>query len=126
MLTYSYTAKNPTTGKLVKSTVQAANEQDAAKSIKTEGLVAIDIRPERAASVKGFASKLNRVKSKDKVLLFRQLSTLINAGLPLSQSLRNVVDQTKSKPLKAIINSVISDVEGGRTLSSALAKYPSV
>ncbi|HEY1645605.1 MAG TPA: type II secretion system F family protein, partial [Candidatus Saccharimonadales bacterium] len=126
MLTYTYTAKNPSTGKMVKSTVEAATEQDAAKTIKNEGLIPLDIKAEHAASIKGFTSKLNRVKTKDKVLLFRQLSTLINAGLPLSQSLRNVEEQTKNKALKAIVNSVITDIEGGKPLSTALSKYPTV
>ncbi len=126
MLTYSYTAKNPSTGKMVKASIDAANEQDAAKIIKGEGLTPIEVKAERAASFKGFSSKLNRIKAKDKVLYFRQLSTLINAGLPLSQSLRNVGEQTKNKNLKAIINSVITDIEGGKTLSSALAKFPNV
>lgn len=126
MLTYSYTAKNPSTGQMIKSTIEAASQQDAAKSITSEGLVPLDIRSEKTASLKGASSKLNRIKSRDKVLFFRQLSTLINAGLPLSQSLRNVEDQTKNKTLHAIIVSIITDVEGGKTLSTALAKYPVV
>jgi len=70
------------------------------------------------------AKRFNKVKTKDKVLFSRQLSTLINAGLPLVQSLRNVNAQTTSKPLKVIINKVISDVEAGSTLSAAMGKHP--
>lgn len=126
MSTYAYSAKNPTTGKLSKATVEAANEKEAAGIIENQGLVPIDIKAEHAANLKGVTAKLNRVKAKDKVLFFRQLSTLINAGLPLSQSLRNVSEQTKNKNLKAIINNIITDVEGGKTLSSSLARYPDV
>ena len=60
------------------------------------------------------------------MLFSRQLSTLINAGLPLVQSLRNVNDQTTSKPLKVIISEIITDVEAGNTLSAAMAKHPQV
>jgi len=68
----------------------------------------------------------NRVKTKDKILFSRQLSTLINAGLPLIQSLRNVAAQTSSKPFQVVINKVISDVEGGSALSIAMGKHPDV
>ena len=60
------------------------------------------------------------------MLFFRQLSTLINAGLPLSQSLRNVSAQTKNKALNAIVVNIINNVEGGKTFSDSLARYPNV
>ena len=41
------------------------------------------------------------------------MSTLINAGLPLVQSLRTVEEQTATKPLKIIIQKIIADVEAG-------------
>jgi type IV pilus assembly protein PilC len=69
---------------------------------------------------------LHRVKTKDKVLFSRQLSTLINAGLPLIQSLRNVSSQTTSKEFKVVITKIIADVEAGSALSAAMAKYPDV
>jgi type IV pilus assembly protein PilC len=126
MLSFRYTARDPATGQYIKSDVQAENEAAASKLIRKEGLVPIDITlAEKAAT--GFISKrLNRVKTKDKVLFSRQLSTLINAGLPLVQSLRSVNNQTTSKPLKIVTNKVISDVEAGATLSSAMAKHPDV
>jgi type IV pilus assembly protein PilC len=60
------------------------------------------------------------------VLFSRQLSTLINAGLPLLQALRSVNEQTTNKALKVILNEVTSSLEGGGTLSAALAKHPRV
>ncbi len=125
MSTYSYTAKNTSTGKLIKSSIEAASEKEAAKNIKTEGLVPINIKLENV-STKGIGARLNRVRAKDKVLFFRQLSTLINAGLPLSQSLRNVAEQTKNKNFKAVINGVNTEIEGGKSLSNSLNKYPNV
>lgn len=124
MLTFRYTARDPATGQYIKSDVQAENEQAAAKLIRKEGFVPIDIElAERAAT--GFRARfLNRIKTKDKVLFSRQLSTLINAGLPLVQSLRSVNRQTTSKPLKVIINKVIGDVEAGATLATAMSKHP--
>jgi len=124
MLTYHYTARNTATGQKVKADVQAQNQQEAAKLIRNEGLSPIDIK---LASESGlFSKRFKRVKTKDKVLFSRQLSTLINAGLPIVQSLRSVGEQTTSKPFKVIINQVIADVEAGSTLSAALAKHPRV
>lgn len=125
MLSFRYTAREPSTGQYIKAEVQADNEQSAAKLIRKEGLVPIDIKlaDKEAQSITG---RLNRVKAKDKVLFSRQLATLINAGLPLMQSLRTVAQQTTSKPLKVVINKVIADVEAGSALSAAMAKHPEV
>ncbi|HPW47953.1 MAG TPA: type II secretion system F family protein [Candidatus Saccharibacteria bacterium] len=120
MLTFEYEAKNAATGQKVKSIVQADSEQAAAKIIKDQGLAPLSIELQKE-SKKGF---FNKVRSKDRVLFARQLSTLINAGLPLVQSLRNVQQQTTSKALRAIISEVIIDVEGGNNFSAALQKHP--
>lgn len=125
MLSFKYTARDPGTGQYIKAEVQAENEQAASKLIRQEGLVPIDIALSEKAST-AFGGRLNRVKTKDKVLFSRQLSTLINAGLPLVQSLRSVNNQTSSKPLKIVINKVIADVEAGSTLSGAMGKHPGV
>lgn len=125
MLSFRYTARDPSTGQYVKAEVQAEDEQSASKLIRKEGLVPIDIKlGEKSAS--GLASHFNRVRTKDKVIFSRQLSTLINAGLPLVQSLRTVNSQTQSKPLKIVVSKVISDVEAGSTLSAAMARHPQV
>jgi type IV pilus assembly protein PilC len=122
MLTFNYQARNPKTGQKVKAQVQANDEHGAIKLIREQGLTPIKIQGERGSSSKHF----RRITTKDKVLFSRQLSTLINAGLPLVQSLRSVAEQTTNKPLKATINQVISDVEAGSTFSAALAKFPLV
>ncbi|MCA9327139.1 type II secretion system F family protein, partial [Candidatus Saccharibacteria bacterium] len=125
MLTYNYTARNPQTGKVVKANVQADSEAAAAKLISAEGLVATDISLEgQGFKLLGGVSK--RVKAKDRVLFSRQLSTLINAGLPLLQALRSVNQQTTSKSLKIVLSQVIGDVEGGSTLANSMAKHPRV
>jgi type IV pilus assembly protein PilC len=122
MLTYTYEARNAKTGQKVKAQVQADTEQAAARLITEQGLTPIGIHVERS----GGPRKFSRIKTKDKVLFSRQLSTLIDAGLPLVQSLRNVGGQTTNKAFKVIINEVITDVEAGKSFSSALEKHPKV
>lgn len=124
MLSYSYTARDVATGQKVKAELQAESEQAAAKLLREQRLVLIDLTLKDSG--KGFGKLKSKVKPKDKVLFSRQLSTLINAGLPLLQSLRTVANQTKSKPLRVIINEVMSSVEGGSALSKAFAKHPQV
>lgn len=126
MLTYQYVAHNKATGQKVKAFVQADSEGAAAKLIKSQGLMLLDIKAQDVSGFGNLAQRFNRVKTKDKVLFARQLSTLINAGLPLVQSLRSVNEQTTSKPLRAVTSDVISSVEGGQSLSVALAKHPRV
>ena len=123
MQTYEYTARNTATGQKVKSQVQAENEQTAAKLIRDQGFSPLEVRLQ-GSSTEGLKRFTNRIRAKDKILFSRQLSTLINAGLPLIQSLRNVSAQTQSKPLKVVIDQVISDVEGGAALSAALSRHP--
>lgn len=125
MLMYNYKAKNPATGQTIKATIQAESESAAASMIHKEGLVALDISVVSGHDGFKLPGK-NKVKIKEKVLFSRQLSTLINAGLPLVQSLRNVAGQTSGKSFKVVINQLITDVEAGSSLSDAMAKHPAV
>ncbi len=126
MLSYIYTARNPASGQRVKATVEADSEQSAAKLIRAEGLVPIEITVSKLAAGGGFLGRFKRVRTKDKVIFSRQLSTLLNAGLPLVQSLRNVNNQTTSKSLKVVITHIIADVEAGSPLAKAMGKHPEV
>lgn len=125
MLRFNYTARDPVSGQVIKDTVDAENEQSAAKLIRKQGFTPVDISKGGSIST-GLRNRIDRVKTKDRVLFSRQLSTLINAGLPLVQSLRNVSEQTGNKKFKVIIDQVINDVEGGLALSAAMDKHPEV
>ncbi len=126
MVTYRYTAKDAVSGKAVKGSVEAENENSATKMVRAQGLTVLELTPKGAGDANIVDRLLNRVKAKDKVIFSRQLSTLINAGLPLVQSLRTVMSQTKNKKLSAVIGQVINDVEGGKALSVSLEKHPSI
>ena len=126
MLMYEYVARNTKTGERVRAKVDAENEQKAAKLIRQQGLTPIDIRLEGSRQLSAVTKHFKRVRTKDRVLFSRQMSTLINAGLPLIQSLRSVVDQTESKTLKVVINQLVTDVEGGSALSVAMSKHKDV
>lgn len=122
---YSYEARDAASNKIVKSTVQAESEIAAAKLLSAQGFtpLKIELEDDRAGIFKRFA---NRVTTKDKIVFTRQLATLIGAGLPLSQSMRTVHDQTQNKSMQQIVQEIIGDIEGGRSLSDAFNKHPKV
>lgn len=122
MLTFAYEARNAATGQKIKSTVQAENERAASRLLRDQGLAPLEVKLVK----KGKNGLGTRVKTKDRVLFARQLSTLINAGLPLVQSLRMVQKQSNSKALQAVLGEVIADVEAGQSFGAALAKHPNV
>jgi type IV pilus assembly protein PilC len=125
MLTYTYTARDSKSGQKISADIQANNEAAAAKILIDRGLSPLDIKlkEEGGSLLGGFR---HHVPTKQKILFSRQLSTLINAGLPLVQSLNNVKDQTHDKNLKLVLEQVIIDVEAGSSFSDTLAKYPRI
>lgn len=125
MRKYAYEARDSERNTIVKSVVQAESEHAAARLLTAQGFVPLKIELEDERS--GFFAKFsNRITTKDKIVFTRQLSTLIGAGLPLSQSMRTVLEQTDNKRMQEIVQEIIADVEGGRQLSDAFAKHPEV
>lgn len=125
MKKYAYEARDSASDKIVKSVVQAETEHAAARLLSDQGFVPLRIELEDERS--GLLGRLSgRITAKDKIVFTRQLSTLIGAGLPLSQSMRTVLDQTANKRMQGIIQEVIADIEGGKQLSDAFSKHPQV
>lgn len=124
MLSYTYTARNIKTGEKITAEIEAESEQAASKLLVERGMAPLEIvRAKQVIPGVGFR---NRVPTKEKVIFSRQLSTLINAGLPLVQSLHTVQTQTKNKNLQSIIAKTTADVEAGSAFSDALSKFPTV
>lgn len=122
---YTYEARDAASNKIVKSTVQAETESAAAKLLSAQGFTPLKIELE-SESANIFKRLANRITSKDRIVFTRQLATLIGAGLPLSQSMRTVHDQTQNKQMQEVIQEIVGDIEGGRSLSEAFAKHPKV
>lgn len=125
MKKFNYEARDKASSSVVKSMVQADSESAAAKVLIEQGLMPLDIKEiDENGSV--LAKLSGRITTKDRIIFLRQLSTLIGAGLPLSQSMRTVLEQTSNKQMQSVVEEVIADVEGGRTLSDAFGKHPAV
>lgn len=123
MLTFIYTAKD-SGGNQIKAEVQADSQRSAAKLLSDQGLTPIKI--EVKSNGRGFFGKRSKVKAKDRVLFSRQLATLVGAGLPITQSLRTVGEQTANKEMNLVINRIITDVEAGKALAVAFEAHPLV
>lgn len=125
MLTFVYTARDTSTNKVVHSTVQAESERAAAKLLMGQGIIPLEIIEQ--GKKRNLLSKFtNRIGTKDRIIFTRQLATLINAGLPLAQSLHTLSSQTENKAMVSVINDIITSIEGGSSLSSAFGKHPNV
>lgn len=125
MKKFAYEARDQATNKIVKATLQAESENAAARLLVKQGFVPLSIR-EQIGDGGIFSRLTGRITTKDKVVFTRQLATLIGAGLPLSQSLHTVMEQTQNKQLQSVVQEVSAAVEGGKTLSDSFAKHPKV
>lgn len=124
MKRYNYKAKDKNTGRIVSGSVQAENERAAGRILLEQGYVPQKIREE---THDGWLAKFqNRVTNKQRNVFTRQFATLIGAGLPLSAALRMVAEQTEDKPTKLMVEDILAQVEGGKTLHDAFSKYPRV
>ncbi len=70
--------------------------------------------------------KWEKVKAKELAVYSRQLAVLIDAELPLIQSLNILAEQTRNKYFKRVITSVSEEVEAGSSLNQAKRKFPKV
>jgi len=122
---FTYEARDRASNKLIKASLQAESESSAAQLLVKQGFVPLSIK-EQIGDGSFFARITGRITTKDRVIFTRQLATLIGAGLALSQSLHTVLEQTNNKQLQAVVQEIVADVEGGKSLSIAFGKHPAV
>ena len=133
MPTFQYEAMNAA-GQEVKDEVEAVNSEEAITKIRNQGYFPTKVRQKggakRAAAAGGPAKNkrggggVGGVSVKQLTQFTRQLSTLMDAGLPILRSLRILEQQQKPGPLRVSLRHVAEDVEGGATLSEAMSHYP--
>ena len=118
---YKYKAKDKT-GSLVTGEVEANDEQHAAKLVRQRGLIVISIQKKTEIPL-NFVKKLkSRIGSADITNFTRQLATMINAGLPLTECLLILRSQSQGA-MQKVTAQLLADVEEGESLSSAMAKH---
>lgn len=117
-------------GQRVKDQIEAVNERAATQRLQEQRFTVISIKPKTpGSSGEGLGAILERFRKVDEQALTvfsRQFATMINAGLAMVRCLDILSEQTEDKKLQATLDQVRKDVEGGQTLSAALARHPSV
>jgi type IV pilus assembly protein PilC len=123
MATYQYVAKERS-GQTVSGILEAGTESEAAELLHNKSLIVISIKQSKKKVVALRGEK--RLKLDDLVIFSRQLATLIDAGIPLVQSLGILGEQIEKKEFRNIINNVRQDIEAGMSFCDALAKHPKI
>jgi type IV pilus assembly protein PilC len=118
MATFTYTARS-FAGEMRTATLEAPSRDDVIAQLRKQRLNVVKI--DEATPKK---PKRGNIKMRDIVILTRQFSTMINAGLPLVQTMTILAEQSENKVLSEIMRKVVFDVESGNTVADALGKHP--
>lgn len=121
---FEYTARNPTTGQIQKGQLDVPSKDDVTSYLRKNRMMLVSLREAPKPIKLSFSFGKPSVKTRDIVIFTRQFATMINAGLPLVQSLDILSKQTENQTLKDVTRSVVFDVEAGNTLADAFRKHP--
>lgn len=130
MPTFMFEAIDAATGKEIRDTVDASNENEAQATIRSMGYMVTKIKAQKkkgaaaAGKKPGRTFTFGKVKQKELTLFTRQLSILQDAGLPILRSLKVLGEMQKPGALKNSLLDCCDEIEGGSTLSEAMAKSP--
>ncbi|MBI2063613.1 MAG: type II secretion system F family protein, partial [Candidatus Yanofskybacteria bacterium] len=120
---FLYQAKTQT-GELVTGKIEAPSEDQAVSTLHHKNLAVLSLEESRKGLfVQDLTSTFSRPSQKDIVLFTRQMATLIEADVPLIEGLRALIKQVEKESFRKVVSTVISSVEGGASLSAALAEF---
>ena len=119
---YKYSAVTKD-GKKVNGLIEGFNEMDAAAKIKESYSIVLQIREvqekSKAAAFLSMDIGGNKLDDKSFMLMCRQFSVILKAGVPIRRTVELIADKMTDKPLKRILEQVVKDVEGGRSLAAS-------
>src|SRR6266480_7913990 len=124
MATFVYKAVNGQ-GKFAEGRLEAADSRAAAFRLQDMGLIPMSIEEpsKRTASILPKIS-FQHVSHKDILFFTEELYTLVHAGLPLDRSLAITAELASKPALRIVINDVLKQIKGGKSLAEALAAHP--
>ena len=131
MGTYYYSARSKQ-GSLVTSSIEAGDLREARQQVIARGLIPIKLSntpsSDPIASLRAKLSKifLETVSTEDFMIFNRQFQAIYAVGIPLMQGLELMQKQTQNPYFKTVIGGVITDVRNGRSLETAMSRYPKV
>ena len=120
---YKYSARPARGGEPVTGEVERRSREEVIALLHRRRLIPISVRekPKRFDFSIGTG-----IRTRDVVIFTRQFATMINAGLPLVESLDILAAQTENPALSKVIQDVLFDVESGQALAGAMARHPKV
>lgn len=115
-------------GQIVEGTMDATDRFALSRDFKAKGSTPISIIEKKDGfSPDAFLAKhFSKIKNSEKILMTKNLSGMLKAGLSLSRALSVIEKQTKNMNLKKVVVDVGNDINTGASFSSALAKFPKV
>ncbi|EKD46432.1 MAG: pilin biogenesis protein [uncultured bacterium] len=126
---YIYTAKSYS-GETKGGEATAQDEKNLAQQLRSEGFLVTSIslvKEEDTSSVSvKFFDRFKSVPLKEKMVFARNLSIMVASGLTVSRAINNLALQTLNKTFKEILLDIYEEVQGGKSLSEGLAKYPNI
>jgi type IV pilus assembly protein PilC len=123
MATFAYSARPLAGGDIRSGEVELSSKDEVLAYLHKQKLVPVSVREKQAQFTLSFGSGIS---TRDIVIFTRQFATMINAGLPLVQSLDILAEQTENESLRKVIQEVLYDVESGHTLADSMRKHPRV
>ena len=121
MPTFTYSARPATGGDIRTGEVDLKTKEEVYSYLHRQKLIPVAVREKpREFNI----SLGGGIKTRDVVIFTRQFATMINAGLPLVQSLEILAEQTENESFQKVIREVLYDVESGNTLADAMGKHP--
>jgi len=115
---------------IIVGTIEASNQKAAITDLHQKKYMILSIKEKGSTlpfKLTGFSIKPGaKINQKTLVIFSRQLATLINAGIPIIQSLNILIEEERNKRFKPTIIEICSDIEKGSTISEALGKHPKV
>ena len=125
MPTYKYRAKIVQNGKMRSGEIDAPTAEMAKQKLQSSGLNVLSVKQKPEGMVLAIPGTTG-VSGRDLVVFSRQLSTMIDAGLPIVQALDLLASQEANLRFNRVLIAVKSDVETGMTFGDALKKHPGV
>ncbi|RPJ01120.1 MAG: type II secretion system protein GspF, partial [Deltaproteobacteria bacterium] len=116
-------------GRIFEGAMEGRDEKAVVESLQKLGYVPIRIEAihEKGAFFKAsIASYFERISLKDVMVFTQELTTLLDAGLPLDRSLQILTDLTEKERFKEIVRDILKQIEAGRSFSEALSAHPSI
>jgi type II secretory pathway component PulF len=115
-------------GKIFEGAMEGRDERSIAEGLQKLGYIPIRIsaKQEKGEIKFSLGSYFERITLKDLMLFTQELSTLLEAGLPLDRSLQILTELTEKRRFRDIVRDLLKQIEAGRSFSEALASYPAV